>query len=74
MAEGGRVLVEGDDGITGLVVSEHLEKHGQKTVHGVGAHPVRIHGRQGVEGTVHQTVAVNGQKQIPHGKITSFPL
>ena len=79
-AHGGTAAVEGADHAVGMEGVDHLEEHVQETEDGVGGAPVRrVHGRRhGVEGAVHQRVAVDdgddaadagGGCGIGHGKL-----
>ena len=51
--------------IARLLVADDLEEHGKKAENGVGKHAVLVgKRRQGVEGAVHEAVAIHDDKGI----------
>ena len=58
--------IEGHGQVVRMMVGYDLEQHGQKAENGIGEYAVLIgKGRQGMEGPVHEAVAVNDDKRIP---------
>ena len=68
MAESGGMLVKADCQIVHVFLFDNLQQHIQEAINGIGIGALIIHDRKGMKRPEHQTVAVNNQEYIFHGR------
>ena len=66
------MFIKADSQVLDVFFLDDFQQHAEKTVNRIGMDTVRIHRRECVKSSVHQTVSVHQQKRIFHGSSSAL--